>query len=143
LVHTEGGGKPVWGGPISTRAIRAFYKTVLDLLIAGVTVVAEATFMRDRSEQDLLPLIAIARPRMLHCAITPELVYERFVRRATEAALKRTAHPDSEIIKALEEGTFSFKDFGPLELSIPTLTIDTTNGYNPNIERVLEFINKP
>ena len=142
LVHAEGGTKPVWGGPISTRTFQAFYKTVEILLTAGVTVVAEATFIRDRSEQDLLPLIAIARSRMLHCIISPELAYERFVRRAMEDTLTRLSHPDAEVIKALEEGSLSFKDFGPIELSIPMLKVDTTSGYDPSIESMLEFINR-
>ena len=141
LVHAEGGIKPAWGGPISTRTLQAFYKTVQDLLTAGVTVVAEASFMRDRSEQDLLPLTTIARPRMLHCTISPELAHERFVRRAAEDARTRVSHPDAEFIKALEEGALSFEDFGPLELSIPILTVDTTSGYDPSMESMLEFIN--
>ena len=140
LVHTEGGIKPVWGGPISTRTIQTFYKTVQGLLEAGVTVVAEATYMRNRSEQDLLPLIAIAKPRMLQCTLSAELSYERFVRRAKEDALTRASHPDTEVIKALEEGSLSFEDFGPLDLPIPMLIVDTTNGYNPGIESMIEFI---
>ena len=143
LVFTQGGGKPVWGGPISAKTIQTFYKTVHDLLQAGVTVVAEAAYMRERSDQDLLPLISISTPRMLHCTISSELALERFIRRAKEEASKRASHPDTEVVKALGDGSLSLDDFGPLDLSIPMLTIDTTDGYDPSIEIMLDFIHNP
>jgi hypothetical protein len=141
LVHTDGGIKPVWGGPISKRTIQIFYKTVQDLLVAGVTVIAEAAYMRNLSELDLLPLIAISNSRMLHCTVSPELAYERFVCRATEDAVIRASHPDAEVIKAFGNGSLSFEEFWPLELSIPMLTVDTTDGYNPGMASMLDFIN--
>ena len=77
---------------------------------------------------------------MLQCTLSAELSYERFVRRAKEDALTRASHPDTEVIKALEEGSLSSEDFGPLDLAIPMLIVDTTSGYNPGIESVIEFI---
>ena len=111
------------------------------MLEAGVTLIAEAAFRSDLSAPELQPLLTLADVRIVHCAVKDVLGHARIVRRMREPGAMRAAHPDEELLAALDGGTLSFAMFGPPPLDVPTLRVDTSDGYHPNLGEVVAFIN--
>ena len=139
LVHADGGGTPAWGGPIAARTFEIFYGTLRLMLEGGVTVVAEAAYQRGRAEPELLPLIELGDARMITCRTTDAIARARFAERAEADPLRRLSHPDEKILKAIDDGTLRLDAFDSLDLPIPTMTVDTTDGYDPQIEKIVQF----
>lgn len=140
LVHADGGGSPVWGGPISSRTFEVFFATLHLMLEAGVTVVAEAAFQRGLSEPELGPLIALSEASLVVCTTSREIALRRFAERASADKMRRGSHPDDAILKAIDSGDLKLAMFDRLDLSIPTIRVDTTNGYEPTLARVVDFV---
>ena len=63
------------------------------LLLADVTTVAEAAFQDRVRRPHLVPLLPLARIRIVHCTVDPETAFQRIVRRG-EASTVRAAHAD-------------------------------------------------
>ena len=48
-------------------------------------------------------------------------------------------HVPEHIIAQMEKGTFDWAVFDPLDVAMPSLRVDTTNGYVPGLEVVIAF----
>jgi len=142
LFHAEGGDKAVWGGPISQRTFETFFGVIRLLLRAGVTVVAEAAFQDRLWRPDLEALADLADIRIIHCAVDPALARERIARRLADEKASRAAHPDRELLAALVSGKLSLESFEPISLFAPSLRVNTTDGYDPDLHRILAFVNQ-
>lgn len=141
IVHSAGGDRGEWGGPISKRTFEVFYATLRRLLEDGVTVVAEAAFRSDLSAPDLLPLLPLADVRIVHCVVADEIARARIVARMREPGPARVAHPDDELLAALDDGRFSFATFDVPLPNVPTLHVDTSDGYHPSPGEIVAFVN--
>jgi predicted kinase len=143
IVHADGVGKPAWGGPVSKRTFEAFFGVVRYLLEHGVSVVAEAAFKKQLWEPDVRPLVALADARILRCVIDRDLARERISRRLGVNERRDLAHPDEELLHALDAGALSFDDFDRLTLDeVPTLDVDTSDGYRPRLEEIIAFVDR-
>lgn len=125
--------------PLNYRTLDVFFEVMATLLRARVTVVAEAAFQDDLWRSGLEPLSEIARIRVVHCTTSSTLAQERIVERAKNSA-HRSAHADQEFLDAISDGKFSYDRFKPISLSVPTLTVDTSNGYQPSVQHIGDFL---
>jgi len=139
LVHTAGN-KPTWD--VSKRTFETFFGVLRLLLSAGVTVVAEAAFQDKLWRPDLKPLLDLADIRIVHCIVDPALARERIARRLADQKASRASHPDRELLEALDSGKLSLESFEPISLSGPSLLVDTTHGYDPELDRIIAFVNQ-
>lgn len=121
---------------VATYAI--FTVVVPELLGAGTGVVLESNFRRGLSEDDLRPLLARARGVLIHCEAADELIVARYVGRA-ERGERHKAHFDAEVLPELRADLAAGR-FAPLELAIPTLRVDTTAGYAPELDTIVAFV---
>ena len=113
------------------RAYDAFFDTLGVLLRAGCTVVAEAAF-QDRLWRPILsPLAGLATIRVVRCVTDPAVARERMLRRL--AAPGRAAHGDREY---LERAPAAWE---PVSLDVPTLVVDTADGYRPGLPEIVAF----
>jgi predicted kinase len=122
---------------LGDASFRVFYAALALFLEAGVGVIGEQAFFRGRAEAELRPLVARARAVCLHCA-TP-----RHVERLRERHAARGRHwslRDAAYLAAVEAGAADWSPFAPLDLPIPTLSIDTTDGYAPDLDAIVAFI---
>ena len=142
IVHTEGGEKPEWGGPVSRRTIDTFVATIKLLLAADVTVVAEAAFHNGFWEGDLASVLDLADVRVVSCRVDTALARERIVRRANDHAHARASHPDEELLAALDNGEMRPEDFDEIARVFPSMSVDTTDGYEPDIEAIVAFASR-
>ena len=123
---------------LGAAAYALLYATTGQLLQAGTGVVVDSNFWRGRSEADLAPLLVRANPRLVHCRTTPAETVRRYVARAEEGE----RHPGHHDAAALPDLLANLADetFSPLELGIPTLIVDTTAGYAPDLDTVVAFV---
>jgi predicted kinase len=139
MVHATRGFVPGPGDELTMRTLPAFFGVLELLLTAGVTTVAEAAFQDRIWRPRLAPLLPLARLRIVHCTVDPELAFQRIVRRGT-ASRVRAAHADSGPDDTADyiRRHLAFDSVSP---DAPQIQVDTTSGYRPGIDQVVAFIN--
>jgi predicted kinase len=143
MTHAEGPGfQGGPGDPLTQRTFPLFFEVVTLLVGAGVTLVAEAAFQDGRWRQGLEPLARLAHLRIIRCRVDAAASFERAAARAAGGEGRVRAHGDSTIGKGVEDWARAFESFEHLSLPVPSIDVDTTDGYEPNLEEVLDFINR-
>ena len=130
---------------LGRSTFRLLYALVSQLLAADVSLVVEANFFHGMAETDLRPLLENARAVLIHCATTREVSLDRYMRRF-ERGERHPSHLDGERITQIQDGDDKTLESWklaepPLELDIPKLLVDTTNGYTPDFGAIVAFIN--
>lgn len=124
---------------LTKSAFDAFYRVIGLLLSSDVTFVAEAAFQDERWRIGLEPLAPLAEMKLIHCTISSELARQRVIQRrleqqpvpgATRAPADLTADSPPPAIRPFE----------PLSLPVPSLSVDTADGYDPNLDEIVAFI---
>jgi predicted kinase len=141
MVHSTPGFGASTGDPFTQRTLTVFFDVLATLLRAGVTVVAEAAFQDKLWRPNLEPLAGVAAIRVVRCTVDTGVAHERIVRRAGENA-HRAAHADQDLLRAIADGERPIESWVPISLHVPTLVVDTTDGYEPRIEDIVSFVGR-
>jgi predicted kinase len=113
--------------PDMLHTYRVFTETVTSLAMAGVTAIAESAFQDHLWRPILAPLLSQVPIRVLRCHVSPATARARITARP---AAGRAAH----------QGTPKAADaWLPITLDLPTLTVDTTDGYAPGEPELIAF----
>ena len=104
-------------------------------LAAGGSLILEANFHRERSVPWIPELLKGSDGRFLLCRTSPEAVRARFAARMA-AGGRHPVHLDAEILEDEWPDPAEFE----LDLGIPSLAVDTTSGYKPDLDSVVRFI---
>jgi predicted kinase len=128
---------PGVGDPLTRRAFPVFFEVLRVLVTAGVTVVAEAAFQDANWRKGLEPLMGLARLVVVQCSVDEAVARERIERRR-DTADSRRAHADSQLLA--REDPRAFVSFERLSMPAPSIAVDTTDGYAPELEQVVAFI---
>ncbi|HVG46086.1 MAG TPA: AAA family ATPase [Longimicrobium sp.] len=123
------------GGDLQRQATDAFFDALALLLGRGVTVVAEAAFQDRVWAPRLEPLRAAARVRIVLCEVDPELARARQVTRGLGDPARARFHP--------EGAGHDQASYNPPRLDVPTLRVDTSDGYRPGFDAIVEFARNP
>jgi predicted kinase len=136
MVHAHGAGFEAGpGDPLTARTFPVFFAALRLLLEAGVTVVAEAAFQDTLWREGLEPLSSLAELRIVQCMADDDVVRERLVR-------LRPAHGDrSQRARVALAGGAVFEGFERLSLPAPSIAVDTTDGYQPGLQAIVDFVN--
>ncbi len=116
----------------------AFFETIELLLQRRVTLIAEAAFQHDRWAQKIEPMKAIAHIGVILCTIDPQLARERHMTRSLADPDRKLFHED-RTEQAREGREFPIATYEPPHLGVPTLKVDTTDGYRPAFEEIVGF----
>ena len=138
LVNTTGrAGEP--GDPIAWQVHEAFFETVSLLLGHRVTLVAEAAFQHKVWAPKLEPLRDAARIRIVVCAVDPQLARSRRIERGLADPARERFHHDG-VVRAAREGCDPpTEGYEPPRLDVPTLAVDTADGYRPSFDTIVAF----
>jgi predicted kinase len=131
------------GDPLTVRTVPLFFEVLRVLLAGGVTVVAEAAFQDRVWRPGLEPLTELAQFRIVQCHVDHAVSFERAVRRGAESEQRRKAHGDSTIDKQADDWAKAFESFDRVSVSAPSLDVDTTAGYAPDLPEIVDFVNSP
>jgi predicted kinase len=139
MAHATPSFVPGPGDDLTMRTLPVFFGVLELLLTAGVTTVAEAAFQDRVWSPWLTPLLPLARLRIVHCTVSPEVAFQRIVRRRA-ASTVRAVHTDPG--PADEAGYIrQCLAFDRVSLDAPSIEVDTTSGFRPGIEQVAAFVN--
>ncbi|WP_280423934.1 AAA family ATPase [Nocardia carnea] len=127
---------------LNMPALTAFFDVLGVMVRAGVTVVAEAAYQRRLWVPNLLALSRVADIRVVHCTASISEIRDRIIRRA-EMDPHRRAHNDADLLAAITSGSHSVEHFESVDLDVPALTVDTSDGYCPDLEAIARFAVPP
>lgn len=136
MAHATPAFEPGPGDELTNRTLSTFFSVLELLLKAHVTTVAEAAFQHRLWRPGLQPLLQLAQLRIVQCTVDPEVALHRALRRRRENPVRR-AHADPR------PGTPSagHDKFDRISVDAPSLEVDTTQGYAPDLETIVAFIN--
>jgi predicted kinase len=127
------------GDELTLRTLPAFFGVLEILLKAGVTTVAEAAFQDHVWRPRLESLRRLARVRLVQCVVAPEMAFARVLERGAVDPL-RQAHADPQAGQA-QAFTQSQARFVRVSLDVPSIDVDTTEGYRPGLDEIVSFVN--
>ena len=116
---------------LTMRTYGLFFETMTLLLRAEVTLVAEAAFQHRLWVQGLPPLDDLATLRIVRCSVPQELARDRQQQRLLSQST-RSAHADAQHLSRAEP-------FDRLHLDVPTLDVDTSDGWRPGLPAIAAF----
>jgi predicted kinase len=122
------------GDELTVRTLPVFFGVLALLVRSGVTIVAEAAFQDHVWRPRLEPLLDQAQLRIVNCAVDPDLALRRVWQRAQDNPLRR-AHADPG-----PDRPSSPPPFTRISLDVPTLEVDTANGYRPGLDQIVAFV---
>lgn len=141
MVHAAPGFVPGPSDALTMRTLPAFFGVLELLLRAGATTVAEAAFQDRLWRSGLEPLAGLARIRIVHCTVNPDVALARKLRRRKTEPLRR-AHADPEPGDPAVHAATHIA-FDRLSLDVPWIEVDTTEGYHPGLEALAAFVDSP
>jgi predicted kinase len=139
MAHATPGFVPGPADPLTMRTLATFFDVVGLLIGRGSTVVAEAAFQDRVWRPGLTPFLGLAELRIVHCAVSAEVAHDRITTRATENLLRK-AHEDGH--HSADTWRRGHTTFDPIALPVPTLTVDTTDGYQPDLPAIIQFLER-
>lgn len=117
------------------------YFDVIDYLLnQRITLVAEAAFQHKIWLPKLTKLQSRANIKLVICHIEPELSKTRFIERGQSDVSRAKFHDDLDIDENTDISTTLLGQYQSPQLDVPTLTVNTTDGYQPSIEGIISFI---
>ena len=138
-VHTMGGTHASLGKDINRRLYDIFFETVDVVVSKGISVVIEAAFQHAVWLPKLTHLADIARVSLVVCTIHPHLAQTRRTERLLADPTRERFHGDSAVSTAKDGIGASDQTYDPPDMDLPTLIVDTTDGYNPTLKRIVSF----
>lgn len=124
---------------IQRRANDAFFDAIELLLRRGVTLMVEAAFQHHVWAPPLELVRGIANLRIIVCSVDPSLARSRHIDRGLADPQRERFHGDAVVQAAREGRTLPIGEYVAPNLDLPTLVVDTTDGYRPGFDEVVAF----
>lgn len=128
---------------LTLAAVGLFYSLAEELARARVGMVLDQAYRRGLAEDQLRPLLASCRTVIIHCVVPRVVSVERYISRYERGA-RHTAHFDGDRIALFRSGKLQI-DWSlsePLDLDVPTLRVNTVDGYKPAFEEIVAFVKR-
>lgn len=134
----EGKGSHLVGG----AAYAVLYVVLDKLLAAGAGAITESNFTRGEAELYLQPLVDRAWAVQLVCETSAVEIVHRYKERDEEGD-RHPGHESADPATLADLGkSVRAGQYDPLELDIPLLEIDTTDGFSPSLDEITEFVRR-
>lgn len=124
---------------VKRKVYDAFFGAIRHMVDHEITVVAEAAFQHRAWANGLDGLMRAARVRVIQCEVTAELARTRQVERGLADPRREWFHGDPLVQAARDGVELPLEEYEPPRLEVPTLAVDTTDGYRPGMEAIAAF----
>jgi predicted kinase len=123
---------------VDLHVYETFFETI-DLLISNqISLVIEAAFQDKLWRPKLLNLLGKATIKIVICKTNLNLIKNRFAKRISDNSEREKYHGDQSLsLSKFAELTENYK---PINIEAPTIEVDTSDNYCPNIEEIINFI---
>ena len=121
---------------IGNAAYRVLYQVANALLDSGIGCVIESNFVAGQSEAELRTIVRRGRSVQMVCVCDEALRRIRYERRARSGG-RHPGHLDEAVLT--EWAARPAHLHGPLDLEVPVLVVDTSDGYRPSFDELLAF----
>jgi predicted kinase len=122
-----------WSRQLGAAAYGALFAVAELILAAGHGLVLESNFRSGISDAPLLALARLAPTVVIVCRVPNALRRQRFEERA--AIGRHRVHVDSAVLDEWREDDTEFL----IDIGVPRMIVDTTDGYAPDLERIVRF----
>lgn len=143
LVNTAGSDHVALGKDANGEVYETFFQAMELLLHRGITLVAEAAFQHKLWAPKLEPLQTLCRLRIVVCTVDPRTARARFIERGLADSHRERFHGDRAVQAAREGVALPVGEYDPPRLAVPTLAVDTTDGYQPDLAGIVAFTRQP
>jgi predicted kinase len=117
-----------------------FFETT-DLLVSKqISIIIEAAFQDKLWRPKLVKLLDKAEIRIVICQTNLELIKIRFADRLLKNPAREKYHGDQSLNLSKDQFAALIENYKPINIDTPTLQVDTTENYNPNIEEIMNFL---
>lgn len=131
------------GIDLNRHVYGTFFDTIEFLVSKRITLIAEAAFQHKLWLPKLLLLKKVARIRLVSCSIDAQLAKSRFIQRGLSDPERADFHDDWAVQTSKEDIERLMGSYKPPKLTVPTLNVDTSEGYQPMFEEIVSFVNNP
>jgi len=121
---------------LGAQAMTVLYDIARRILDAGGSVLLEANFRAQLARTQIEPFLAQATVRQVACHIPMAQIVERFEERQ-DSDERHPVHAEIDDIDRLVED-LERKDYGPIP-DLPTLLVDTSDGFDPPLAEIVRF----
>ena len=121
--------------PMETNGLvnEVFFDTLMRLIDGGVSVIAEAAFQHKLWSAMLEKFMDKADLRVFICTVDDDVAHKRFLARKAENKEREYFHGDNIAVVG---------EYDAPKLDVPTIFVDTADGYNPCIKDLTQFLKK-
>jgi predicted kinase len=123
---------------LASRTFEVMHDVAAEHLRRDVGIVLESAFVPGVSEPEVAVHLTRSTAVDVHCTADLEVVRDRFVTRA-QSPERHASHPDLERLTEHPVETWPAR-YGPLDLDIPRLVVDTTDGYQPSLAAIIQWV---
>ena len=119
----------------NTIVYNTFFTIIEQLLVNNITIAVEAAFQHKLWIQKYDILKQKSKIKVIICIIDPKLAYTRYLERKNQDPLRAYFHGDPAI--PIENNDI----YECIKIPEPTLEVETTDGYDPDLSKIKAFIN--
>ena len=135
MVFSKPGFVPSASDPLTMRTYGLFFETISLLLSAEVTLVAEAAFQHRLWVRGLEGVSDLASLKVVRCSVPENIARARQEQRLLTQST-RAAHADAQHLDQAAA-------FDAIRIDVPTLDVDTSDGWRPDLATIAEFCRNP
>lgn len=138
-VHTMGGSHESLGKDVNRQLYAIFFETIHFVIAKRISVVIEAAFQHKLWQPKLQELAVLADISIVVCSVDPHLARSRFIERGLADPTRERFHGGKAVHATKVEQDIPVGNYNPPEMDLPTITVETTDGYNPGLDEILDF----
>ena len=114
-----------------------FFEAIALFVSKGISIVVEAAYQDKLWRPALLKIVDQAILKIILCEVSPQVAKARFAERLKNEPERDRYHGDHSVKGG---GGLLTDVYEAVQMDVPTLTVDTADGYSPGIGQIIGFI---
>jgi predicted kinase len=125
---------------VNQHIYKTFFELTEEFISKEISVIIEAAFQHKLWENKLTQLLNKATIKIIICKTSTEIANSRYMNRFLNDPGREKYHGDRSNYKTKNQADLFTENYQQLRMNMPSLEVETTNGYTPGVDRILSFI---